>query len=94
VDGRTRVMCTDPRLPRAALRKIAREAGCHIYTDEDCILFGDSQMLGVFAKRETHTVLHLNGKKCVKELRSGTVFEGADIPLDLEENEFLVLQYK
>ncbi len=94
VDGRTRVMCTDPRLPRATLREIAREAGCHIYTDEDTILFGDEDFLSVFAKGETHTVLHLNGKKRCQDIRSGKLFEGTDIPLDLAENEFLILQYQ
>jgi hypothetical protein len=94
VRGRRHVLCTDPDLSAATLREIARRAGCHVYTDEDCILFGDSQMLGVFAKRETHTVLHLNGKKRCKEIRSGKVYEGAELPLDLKENEFLVLQYQ
>ncbi len=94
VDGRTRVMCTDPRLPRAALREIAREAGCHIYTDEDSILFGDESFLSVFAKGETHTVLHLNGKKRCKDIRTGKVYEGKDIPLRLAQNEFLILQYQ
>jgi len=93
VDGRTRVMCTDPRLSRATLREIARAAGCHIWTDADTILFGDESFLSVFAKGETHTVLHLNGKTRVKELRSGKIFEGVDIPLDLAKDEFLILQY-
>ncbi|MBE6631024.1 MAG: hypothetical protein E7624_09305 [Ruminococcaceae bacterium] len=94
VEGRTRVMCTDPRLTPTALREIAREAGCHIYTDADTILFGDEQFLGVFAKQKTHTVLHLNGKNGAKELRTGKVYTGAEIPLDLAENEFLILQYQ
>ena len=94
VDGRVRVMCTDPHLTPTTLREIAREAGCHIFADEDIILFGDEQMLGVFAKGETHTVLHLNGKKRCQDIRSGKLFEGTDIPLDLAENEFLILQYQ
>ena len=94
VQGRRRVMQTNPKMTPADLREIARAAGCHIYTDEDCILFGDEQFLGVFAKGKTHTVLHLNGKKRAIELRSGRVFEGEDIPLDLDEDDFLILQYK
>ena len=94
VGGRTRVMSVDPHLSTTAFREIARAAGCHIYTDADSILFGDEQFLGVFAKGETHTVLHLNGKNGATELRSGKVYEGADIPLDLNENDFLILQYK
>jgi hypothetical protein len=94
VEGRNRVMCTDPRLTPTALREIARVAGCHIYTDADTILFGDEQFLGIFAKGETHTVLHLNGKKRCVDIRTGKVYEGAEIPLDLKENEFLVLQYQ
>ncbi len=94
VDGRTRVMSVDPRLTPATLREIARAAGCHVYANEDIILFGDEQMLGVFAKGETHTVLHLNGKKRCQDIRTGKVYEGTEIPLDLAENEFLILQYK
>ncbi len=93
VEGRTRVMCTDPRLTPTALREIARVAGGHIYTDADTILFGDEQFLGVFAKQKTHTVLHLNGKTRATELRTGKVYTGTEIPLDLAENEFLILQY-
>jgi hypothetical protein len=93
VGERTHVMSVDPHLAAATLRKIAREAGCHIYTDADSILFGDEQFLGVFAKGKTHTVLHLNGKKSAVELRTGKTFEGEDIPLDLDEDEFLILQY-
>lgn len=92
--GHTRVMSTDPRLSPATLREIARKAGCHVWADEDIILFGDEQMLGVFAKGETHTVLHLNGKNRAVELRTEKRFAGAEIPLDLAENEFLILQYE
>ena len=94
VGTHTRVMCTDPRLTPTAFREIARAAGCHIYTDADSILFGDEQFLGVFAKGETHTVLHLNGKKRAVELRFGKALVGTDIPLDLGKDEFLILQYK
>ena len=89
-----RVMCADPHLSTAAFREIARAAGCHIYTDTDSILFGDEQFLSVFAKGKTHTVLHLNGKNRAVELRTGKTFEGEDIPLDLAENEFIILKYK
>ena len=94
VGDRTRVMSVDPRLSATTFREIARAAGCHIYTDADSILFGDEQFLGVFSKGETHTVLHLNGQNRATELRSGRVFEGTDIPLDLGKDEFLILQYK
>ncbi len=94
VGDRTHVMSVDPRLSPATLRAIARAVGCHIWTDEDTILFGDESFISVFAKGETHTVLHLNGQKRCQDIRSGKVYEGADIPLDLKENEFLILQYK
>ena len=77
------MLCTDPHLTPAAFRAIARRAGCHIYTDEDSILFGDNSFLSAFAKQKTHTVLRLKGK----------VYEGAELPLELAENEFVVLQY-
>ncbi len=93
VKGRRHVLCTDPRLTPAAFRAIARRAGCHIYTDEDSILFGDNSFLSVFAKQKTCTVLRLNGKKRCKDIRTGKVYEGAELPLELAENEFVVLQY-
>ena len=94
VDGHVHVMQTNPQMTPTDFREIARKAGCHIYTDGDCILFGDEQMLGVFAKGETHTVLHLNAEKRCIDIRTGQVYEGAQIPLDLAENEFLILQYQ
>ena len=94
VDGRRLVMSVDPRLTPATLREIAREAGCHVYTEKDTILFGDNSFLSVFAKGETHTVLHLNGKACCEDIRTGKVYEGEELPLDLKENEFIVLKYK
>ena len=94
VGAHTHVMSVDPHLTAATLREIAREAGCHIWTDADTILFGDESFLSVFAKGETHTVLHLNGKKRCVDIRTGKVYEGAEIPLDLGENEFLILQYQ
>ena len=94
VGTHTRVMCTDPRLTPTAFREIARAAGCHIYTDVNSVIFGDKSFIGVFAKGKTHTVLHLNGKKRCLDIRTGKIFEGEDIPLDLKENEFLILQYK
>ncbi len=94
VGDRTHVMSVDPRLSPATLREIARAAGCHIFVDEDTILSGDESFVSVFAKGETHTVLHLNGEKRATELRSGKRFCGAELPLDLAQNEFLILQYK
>ena len=94
VDGRRYVMSTAPDLTPETLRGIAREAGCHVYTEKDTILFGDESFLSVFAKGETHTVLHLNGKKRCEDIRTGKVYEGEELPLDLKENEFLILQYK
>ena len=94
VRGRRHVLCTDPDLSAATLREIARRAGCHVYTDVDSILFGDDSFLSVFATGETHTVLRLNGKNRAVELRSGKVYEGEEVPLDLKENEFLILQYQ
>jgi hypothetical protein len=57
------------------------------------VIFGDKSFIGVFAKGETHTVLHLNGKNRCVDVCTGKVYEGAEIPLDLKENEFLILQY-
>ena len=94
VNGRTHVLCTDPQMTPATFREIAREAGCHIYADADCILFGDADFISVFAKGETHTVLRLKDKKCCRDIRTGKVYEGTDIPIDFEENEFFILQYK
>ena len=93
VGDRTHVLCTDPRLTPTTFRRICREAGCHIYTDVDCILFGDSDMLGVFAKGKTDTVLHLNGEKQGRELLSGKAFGATDLPLSLPEHGFMILQY-
>jgi len=93
VNGRYHVLNANEKLTPDEFRTVAREAGCHIYTDVNSVIFGDKSFLGVFAKGETHTVLHLNGKNGAADLRTGKRFEGAEIPLDLAENEFLILQY-
>ena len=94
VNGRCHVLNANENLTPDEFRAVAREAGCHIYTDVNSVIFGDKSFLGVFSKGETHTVLHLNGKKRCKDIRTGKVYEGKDIPLDLAENEFLILQYQ
>ena len=93
VGERAHVLCTDPRLTPATFRRICRDAGCHVYTDTDCILFGDSDFLSVFAKGETSTVLHFDGKRQGSELLSGKAFCTADLPLSLREHEFMIFQY-
>jgi hypothetical protein len=93
VNGRRHVLNANENLTPDEFRAVAREAGCHIYTDVNSVIFGDKSFIGVFAKGETHTVLHLNGKKRCLDIRTGKVYEGAEIPLDLAENEFLILQY-
>jgi hypothetical protein len=88
VEGRNRVMCTDPRLTPTALREIARVAGCHIYTDADTILFGDEQFLSIFAKGETHTVLRLNGQKSCRDIRTGKRLRARRSRLTLRKMNF------
>ena len=94
VNGRRHVMNANEQLTPDEFRAIAREAGCHIYTDVNAVIFGDKSFIGVFSKGETHTVLHLNGKARCEDIRTGKVYEGEELPLDLMENEFIILKYK
>ena len=94
VGGRRHVLNANEKLTPDDFRAIARKAGCHVYTDANSVIFGDKSFIGVFAKGETHTVLHLNAEKRCIDIRTGQVYEGAQIPLDLAENEFLILQYQ
>ena len=92
VNGRRVVMNADPRITPAKLRQIAKDAGCHVYIDNDIILFGDEGMLGVFSKGETHGEFKLKRKCKCRDHISGKEFEGDVIPVDFKEHGFMVLQ--
>jgi len=94
INGRRVVMNTDPDITPTRLRRIAKDAGCHVYADTDIILFGDESILGVFSKGETHSELKLPYPRRCREIRSGAEFDGDTIRLDLDEHEFMVLRFE
>lgn len=93
VDGRRVVMNADPRITPTTFRQIAKEAGCHVYVDNDIVLYGDEDMLGVFSKGKTHSALKLTCSRRAKDIITGAEFDGDTIPIHLEENEFMVLRF-
>lgn len=74
VKNGNRIMCTDPKIKKEDLRKIAEDAGCFIYGREGSIYYGDSRFLGVFSGEGENTV-HFPEKGTYVEMVSGDVYE-------------------
>ncbi|NMA47919.1 MAG: hypothetical protein GX945_15290 [Lentisphaerae bacterium] len=53
------LFCASPQLPRELLRLAARQAGVHLYTDDECVLYSDGVNILVHATKEGPVTLRL-----------------------------------
>ena len=80
---------TVPYLKHNQIRKIAKEAGCHIYTKANNVtIYGDNRVIGVFNKEAICTELCLKEKGTYLEFITNTLYENTDkIPLDMGDKD-------
>jgi len=69
----TSVYFAVPNIPSCILRNIARYAGCHIYSDDDDIVYANDRFLAIHAGRGGLKKIHLPEPKTVVEAFSGKV---------------------
>jgi hypothetical protein len=86
--GWTSIYSSAPILPAALLRNIAREAGCHIYSDGNDVIYANKHSLCVYAPRGGTRTIQLPTRANVTDaLENKTVAINAkDFPLDLAAN--------
>lgn len=92
--GWTSVFCSAPRLLPDTLRRLAREAGCHVYLETGDALFVDNQFVCLHAS--------MAGEKKVglpKPRRARAIFgdpalhvEGTSLRFDMQANETVLLR--
>jgi len=86
--GWTSVYSSAPILPADLLRNIARDAGCHIYSDAGDVVSAGGDFLGVYAPGGGSRRIHLPRPSRVTDLlQNSVVADGVtEFPLDLEAN--------
>jgi hypothetical protein len=65
--GWTSVYSSAPILPAPLLRNIAREAGCHIYSDANDVVYANKNFVCIYAPSGGERVIHLREKSRVTE---------------------------
>ena len=92
----TSIWSVAPNMPSALLRNIAKNAGVHIYSDNDDQIFASEKLIGINALYAgTHT-LRLPAKRNVYDALDGKLLgEGIDsmtFDLKLGENRLLIIK--
>ena len=93
-DGKKYIMDLRPYITATELREIARKAGCRVYTDFDCILYGDSRFLGVFRKEKTKGRLNLFNKRKIENVLTGERFSENYVDLDFENDNRAIFYFE
>jgi hypothetical protein len=92
--GWTSIYSSAPILPAELLRNIAREAGCHIYSDANDVVYANKNFLCVYAPGgATRTIRLPNRAKVIDVLENKTVVDNAkEFPLIMEANSAVLLR--
>jgi hypothetical protein len=92
--GWTSIYSSAPILPAELLRNIAREAGCHIYSDANDVVYANKNFLCVYAPGGgTRTIRLPNRAKVIDVLENKTVVDNAnEFPLTVEANSAVLLR--
>ena len=96
VRNRTHVMNVKPYLQAEQIRKIAEDAGCKIYTDKPCIVYGNDKFLSVFSMDEYSGKVWFDNEMKGYAYFSGKTFAGKEIDLTLSKNcyEIFIFEQK
>jgi hypothetical protein len=73
------IFCAVPNLPSDLLRNIARFAGCHVYADEDDVVYANSRFLAIHALRGGQKRIRLRQRTDVYDALTGSaIARGVD----------------
>lgn len=92
----TSVFCSAPRLLPGTLRRLARDAGCHVYLDTGDALFVDNQFVCVHASASGEKVLKLRDP-CRPQAIFGSPalhVEGTLLRFPMQANETVLLRLR
>lgn len=86
------IVFTEPFVKSQEIRKFAKSAGCHVYTDTDHVtIYGDNRFIAAFTSH-AGGFLHLPACGSYKDIISGNHYYDTDtIPLPQNRNAALVL---
>jgi hypothetical protein len=95
-DGWTSVYSSAPILPAVLLRAIAREAGCHIYSDGGDVVVANREILSIYSPKGGTRTIRLPRKCTVVDLlESKTLAAGVtELQLTLAPNTSVLLALK
>ena len=94
VGGWTSVFCSAPRLLPDTLRRLARDAGCHVYLDTGDALFVDNRFVCLHASESGDKVVHLREPRRPRAIFGGAALhaERALLRFPMEANETVLLE--
>lgn len=90
-----RIINVTPYLKRDKIREIAKNAGCHIFTEQSGItLYGDNRFLGIFNNDECNLNLKFKERSCYYEITQNKYYENVhEINVQMPEKSALVFLY-
>lgn len=95
VDGRLHIMNTVPYLDIHTIRELYKLAGCHVYSPENTIIYGDNRFITVLSDgKNYHDFIILPEKKKWKEIFTGKTGEGNKIELKLAPFEAKIIVFE
>jgi Beta-galactosidase len=90
----TSLYSSAPIVPAALLRRIARTAGCQIYSDGDDVVYANREFLGIYFPAGGDRTIHLPERSDVMDLMTGkTIAQGAtEFPVNVPPNTTLLFK--
>ena len=85
VNGRTHLIHVGELMSRAEMREIARKAGCHIYSEDDLVLYGDNRFLFALTKEACDTHISFLDDKARIDYLEGSAQSGKEDAVSLGE---------
>ncbi|MFC1692438.1 beta-galactosidase [Candidatus Latescibacterota bacterium] len=89
LDGWTSVYSAAPIVPAAILRNIARDAGCHVYSEANDVIYANRNFLAVYSPSGGERIIHLPRKaRVIDMLEDKVIAKGAEkFTLFMNDNE-------
>lgn len=89
------LFCATPQLPRELLRLAARQAGVHLFTDDECVLYSDDVNVLIHATHDGPVTLRLPQAAMVSDALNGQALTStaqATLRLDLRFGETRIVR--
>ena len=94
VNGRWNIMNIRANIEASVLRDIARKAGCHIYSEENLVMYGDTRFLYILSKQEKEVDIQLKDKTFNYEYTTKQRLSSLRVPVKFEKCGFRIFTKK